>query len=55
MALKRLDNMGIVVEDLEGTIEFFRELGLVLEVRAMVEGEGPGTSLDWATSVSRSR
>ncbi len=42
MALKRLDNMGIVVEDLEGTIEFFRELGLELEGRAVVEGEWAG-------------
>jgi catechol 2,3-dioxygenase-like lactoylglutathione lyase family enzyme len=42
MALKRLDNMGIVVEDLEGTIEFFRELGLELEGRATVEGEWAG-------------
>jgi catechol 2,3-dioxygenase-like lactoylglutathione lyase family enzyme len=42
MALKRMDNMGIVVEDLEGTIEFFRELGLELEGRAVVEGEWAG-------------
>jgi len=42
MVLKRLDNMGIVVEDLEETIEFFRELGLELEGRAMVEGEWAG-------------
>jgi catechol 2,3-dioxygenase-like lactoylglutathione lyase family enzyme len=42
MALRRLDNMGIVVEDLDGTIEFFRELGLELEGRAMVEGEWAG-------------
>ncbi len=42
MALKRMDNMGIVVEDLDGTIEFFRELGLELEGRAMVEGEWAG-------------
>ena len=27
MALKRMDNVGIVVEDLGGTIDFFRELG----------------------------
>ena len=27
MALKRMDNMGIVVEDLNATIDFFRELG----------------------------
>jgi catechol 2,3-dioxygenase-like lactoylglutathione lyase family enzyme len=37
-----MDNMGIVVEDLDGTIEFFRELGLELEGRAMVEGEWAG-------------
>ena len=42
MALKRMDNVGIVVEDLEATIEFFRELGLELEGRAMVEGEWAG-------------
>ena len=42
MALKRMDNLGIVVEDLEATIEFFRELGLDLEGRAMVEGEWAG-------------
>jgi catechol 2,3-dioxygenase-like lactoylglutathione lyase family enzyme len=42
MALKRLDNVGIVVEDLEATIELFRELGLGLERRATVEGEWAG-------------
>ena len=42
MAIKRMDNIGIVVEDLEATIEFFRELGLDLEGRAMVEGEWAG-------------
>ena len=42
MALKRMDNLGIVVEDLEATIEFFRELGLDLEGRATVEGEWAG-------------
>ena len=42
MALKRLDNVGIVVEDLDAAIEFFAELGLDLEGRAMVEGEWAG-------------
>ena len=41
MAL-RLDNVGIVVENLEPVIEFFRELGLELEGRAIVEGEWAG-------------
>jgi catechol 2,3-dioxygenase-like lactoylglutathione lyase family enzyme len=41
MALK-MDNVGIVVDDLGGTIDFFRELGLELEGRAMIEGEWAG-------------
>ena len=42
MAVKRMDNVGIVVEDLESTIEFFNELGLVLEGRMPIEGEWAG-------------
>ena len=42
MALKRMDNTGIVVENLGGTIDFFRELGLELEGRATIEGEWAG-------------
>ncbi len=41
MAL-RLDNVGIVVEDLDAAIEFFSELGLELQGRAMIEGEWAG-------------
>ena len=37
-----MDNVGIVVEDLDATIEFFGELGLELEGRAAVEGEWAG-------------
>src|SRR4051794_32182008 len=37
-----MDNMGIVVDDLSAAIEFFRELGLELEGRGMVEGEWAG-------------
>src|SRR5690348_15709673 len=39
MALQRMDNVGIVVDALPATIEFFRELGLELEGQATVEGE----------------
>jgi catechol 2,3-dioxygenase-like lactoylglutathione lyase family enzyme len=39
MTVKRMDNVGIVVEDLDAAIEFFIELGLELEGRAPVEGE----------------
>src|SRR6187399_1305966 len=42
MAVKRMDNVGIVVEDLAAAIEFFRELGLELEGQGMVEGEWAG-------------
>jgi catechol 2,3-dioxygenase-like lactoylglutathione lyase family enzyme len=42
MALKRMDNVGIVVENLSAAIEFFRDLGLELEGRATIEGEWAG-------------
>ena len=40
--LKRMDNMGIVVESLDNVVPFFEELGLRLEGRGMVEGEWAG-------------
>jgi catechol 2,3-dioxygenase-like lactoylglutathione lyase family enzyme len=42
MSLRRMDNVGIVVEDLSASIAFFRELGLELEGQATVEGEWAG-------------
>ncbi|MBN9504134.1 MAG: glyoxalase [Armatimonadetes bacterium 55-13] len=42
MGIKRMDNVGIVVEDLETAISFFSELGLELEGRATIEGEWAG-------------
>jgi hypothetical protein len=45
MTLKRMDNVGIVVEGIDAAIEFFTELGLELEGRALVEGE-------WADDVT---
>jgi catechol 2,3-dioxygenase-like lactoylglutathione lyase family enzyme len=42
MALRRMDNVGIVVEDLSAAIGFFRELGLELEGQATIEGEWAG-------------
>src|SRR5574339_1268157 len=45
MTVKRLDNVGIVVEDLDAAIGFFTELGLELEGRAPVEGS-------WADGVT---
>src|SRR4249919_2325384 len=42
MPLQRMDNMGIVVDDLPATIAFFRELGLELEGQATAEGDWAG-------------
>ncbi|MEW2354255.1 VOC family protein [Spirillospora sp. NPDC029432] len=44
MALKRMDNIGIVVDDLDAVIAFFAELGMELEGRTVVEGQ-------WAASL----
>ena len=38
MTVKRMDNIGIVVEDLDAAIDFFTELGLELVGRAPIEG-----------------
>lgn len=45
MTVKRMDNVGIVVEDLDAAIDFFTTLGLELEGRAPVEGA-------WADAVT---
>lgn len=42
MTVKRLDNVGIVVEDIDAAIEFFTELGLILEGRMPIDGEWAG-------------
>ena len=42
MSLKRMDNVGIVVESLDAAIPFFVELGMRLEGRATIEGEWAG-------------
>ena len=42
MTIRRMDNVGIVVESLDAVIPFFVELGLKLEGRANIEGEWAG-------------
>lgn len=42
MTVKRMDNVGIVVEDLDAAVRFFVELGLTLEGRMPIEGEWAG-------------
>ena len=45
MTVRRMDNVGIVVQDIDAAIGFFTELGLTLEGRAPVEGK-------WADGVT---
>src|SRR5689334_2544711 len=49
MTLKRMDNVGIVVESLDDAISFFTELGLKLEGRATIEGEWAGRVTELAS------
>lgn len=42
MTVLRMDNVGIVVDDLDTAIEFFTLLGLTLEGRARADGEWAG-------------
>lgn len=42
MTIQRMDNVGIVVDDLTATISFFLQLGLEFEGQAIVEGEWAG-------------
>jgi catechol 2,3-dioxygenase-like lactoylglutathione lyase family enzyme len=45
VTLRRMDNVGIVVESLDAAVSFFADLGLELEGRATIEG-------DWAERVT---
>ncbi|MCQ4191799.1 VOC family protein [Streptomyces sp. BPPL-273] len=38
MAIQRMDNVGIVVEDMDAAVAFFEELGMELEGRTEVKG-----------------
>ena len=55
MALKRIDNVAIVVDDLDAPIAFFTELGMELEGKAQIEGPWSDriVGLDGAESTSR--
>ena len=44
MTIQRMDNVGIVVDDLDAAVAFFTELGMELEGRAQIEGS-------WAENV----
>ena len=42
MTVKRMVNVGIVVEDFDAAVWFFTEFGLTLEDRMPIEGEWAG-------------
>ena len=42
MTIRRMDNVGIVVDDLDAAVAFFTELGMELEGRAPIEGSWAG-------------
>jgi catechol 2,3-dioxygenase-like lactoylglutathione lyase family enzyme len=44
MTIRRMDNVGIVVDDLDAAVAFFTELGMELEGRMLIEGS-------WSASV----
>ena len=46
MAVLRMDNVGIVVDDLDAVIAFFQEIGLELEGRGTVEGPWVDRTID---------
>ena len=60
MTIKRMDNVGIVVEDIDAAIEFFTELGLDLEGRApsmirspVSENAVRSSSAKWSSTKTR--
>jgi catechol 2,3-dioxygenase-like lactoylglutathione lyase family enzyme len=55
MTLLRMDNVGVVVDDLEAAIAFFVELGMELEGEARARDVGRTVSSDSTTSESTSR
>ncbi|WP_432841031.1 VOC family protein [Dactylosporangium sp. CA-092794] len=42
MTIQRMDNVGIVVDDLDAAVAFFTELGMELEGRTPIEGAWAG-------------
>ena len=54
MTLLRMDNMGIVVDDLPRRLSSFASSASSLRGKPPSKENGHGMSLDWATSPSRS-
>jgi hypothetical protein len=55
MAIQRMDNVGMVVDDLDAAVAFFTELGMELEGRMPIEGSWAGNVVGHTTYEARSR
>ena len=55
MTLQRMDNVGIVVEDLDAAIAFFTQLGMEREGSAQIDGLWADRAVGWMASAASSR
>jgi catechol 2,3-dioxygenase-like lactoylglutathione lyase family enzyme len=55
MAIQRMDNVAIVVDDLDAAVAFFTELGMELEGKGQIEGPVRTAPSDSTASGPRSR
>lgn len=55
MAIQRMDNVGIVVDDMDAAIAFFVELGMELEGRGRSRASSPTSAPDSKASTVTSR
>jgi catechol 2,3-dioxygenase-like lactoylglutathione lyase family enzyme len=55
VTLLRMDNVLLVVNDLDGAIAFFTELGMTLEGRMVVEGPWVDRTIGMGARRARSR
>lgn len=54
MGIQRMDNVAVVVEDLDGAVGFFTELGMELEGRTPIEGSLQTRLWAWTGFAARS-
>jgi catechol 2,3-dioxygenase-like lactoylglutathione lyase family enzyme len=55
VAIQRMDNVGIVVDDLDAAVAFFAELGMELEGKGRSRACGRTAPSAWTASGARSR
>jgi len=55
MTIQRMDNVGIVVDDLDAAVAFFAELGMELEGKGQIEGLWADRTVGLDDTVARLR